>query len=69
MTGMDPVPVQAPRKDMSVWGIGPRLVVFTSPYAVPALIAQWTACPRFVTQGPPVAVFAAAGSAGREDGS
>jgi hydroxyacylglutathione hydrolase len=62
MTDVDPILSQGPREDMNIWGIGPRLILLTSLFAVPVLAAQWIVYPRFTIQGPPFAVFAVPGS-------
>jgi hydroxyacylglutathione hydrolase len=62
MTDMDPTTVKGPCEDMAIWGIGPRLILFTSLYAVLVLIVQVVGYPRWIIQGPPLAVFAVPGT-------
>jgi hydroxyacylglutathione hydrolase len=63
MIDPDPTPAQGPRENTTIWGIGPRLILLTTLYAVPIIIAQWAEYPRFIIQGVPFAVFAVLGSA------
>jgi hydroxyacylglutathione hydrolase len=63
MTDKNPVPAQGRREKMTVWGVGPRLILLTSLYAVAVMTAQYAVYPRWIIQGPPFAVFAVPGAA------
>jgi hydroxyacylglutathione hydrolase len=63
MTDTNPSPAEDPHGTMTLWGIGPRLILLTALYAVPIIIAQYAGYPRFLIQGVPDAVFIVLGSA------
>jgi hydroxyacylglutathione hydrolase len=50
-------------KAMTIWGIGPRLILCTAIFAVPVVLAYGMGYPHSLIQGVPNAVFAVLGSA------
>ena len=63
MTQIHPPTEEGKPTSMTIWGIGPRLILLAAAYAIPIVILQWIVYPRLLIQGVPYAVFAVLGSA------